>query len=336
MPSRFVTLSILAFWLAMVGLFLYADIWPRLVPSEPLMFPVDVVDEAGPQRGEDSDFAVARGDTTRYTNEVEWPYRALVEWRYHREDDSFESKMVLADTDTTLLNMLNIYRLTRAGDMKAIETTTTYRLPPSDAGAMTVKVELTGSPRDAWFIPHIQRTFPDHKDGTGIDSQAAREAMHAGEAVPVSQRGTVLNPLHPPRRFTDLAADQHWQLTVIDPAPLLGLVPSVDASKSNSVSGSDVAARAYVLEARVLPQIKTIAWQNEKEVPCRVIRCIGDGPVRSLTFWVRQRDGAQGQPGYKTGEVMQQEVALGDTIWTFRRLPPGYKMRSLNRPRNTP
>src|SRR5689334_8374085 len=87
MPNRPVTLAIVAFWLVMAGLFGYEQLLPSLAPSEPLMFPVDVVDEAGPQ-SEVTNWEVTKNGTKGY--------RADVDWRYRPEDDAFESECVLA------------------------------------------------------------------------------------------------------------------------------------------------------------------------------------------------------------------------------------------------
>src|SRR5947209_4255287 len=83
MPPRTLSLAIVGFWLAMAGLFFWHEVWPRLDPSEPLLFPVDIVDEAGYQN-ELTSWEVTKNGTPGY--------RADVDWRYHAEDDSFESQ----------------------------------------------------------------------------------------------------------------------------------------------------------------------------------------------------------------------------------------------------
>jgi hypothetical protein len=227
------------------------------------------------------------------------------------------------------VNLKSSYHLTRGGEMDAVETTTDYRLASGEGGeGINVEAKVTGSPGAGRFAPHVKVTFPDFKDGVMIGPFAARDFERDCDAVAVAERGTVLNPLHPPRRFTDVRAGQHWHLTVIDPLALLGLVAPLDAARGDALKEAGVAtgAGAYVLEARVLPGVQKIDWQIGKDVPCRVIRCDGEGPAGPLTYWVRESDGA----------VMRQEVVLDGDTWTFLRLPPGYPMRSFSRQRNAP
>jgi hypothetical protein len=320
--------AIIAFWLVMLGLFLSGEVWPRLAPTEPLMFPIDVVDEAGPQ-GDDTLFAVVRGDPGEYKTETDWPYRADLEWSYRKDDDTFGSKCTLILPENGTTTLVNSYRLTRSGEMKEIDAFTEY-VPAQLQSITKIKAELKGSPRDGQFVPHIERTFPNDKDQAGSNPFTGLESAHTGEPIAVPRRGTVLNPLHPPRRFSDISIGQHWSLTVIDPAPLLKLVRPLEASGGDPVTEAEVAAsaRAYILEARVESGDEKVSWEPEKVVHCQIIRCTGDGPVGPLSFWVRQRDGSQTQPGYRAGDVMRLEVTLAGEKWTFARLGPGHKMRS--------
>ena len=331
MPPRFFTVAIIAFWVLMLGLFLIGDVWPRLAPTEPLMFPIDVVDEAG-NHAEGSKFAVSNEDTSPYPDAVDWLDRAQGEWRYFPDTDSFESKceFTLSETNATLVS---IYRLSRGGQMLGIEATS-FVTAQGQAKTVLVQARLTGSPHNGRFIPQVERTFPNATDGAASQSSTGLE-------VAVSSRGTVLNPLHPPRRFTDLGAGQQWQMTVIDPLPLLKLARPTHAAQGDAVSDADMAASAcaYVLKAQVQPEVKSIVWPTAKEgqVSCWIVHCTGDGPVGPLTYWVRQRDGSQSQPGYKAGDVLRLEVTLNGEQWTVQCLTEGLSMRPYKRPlKNTP
>jgi hypothetical protein len=327
MPSRTVTLAIVAFWLVMVALFNVTDIWPRLAPAEPLMFPVDVIDEAG-QTKELVNYNVTKNGTLKY--------KAEVEWHYFPEDDSFESECQLRqlgdypeepreEGPAWLPQVHNVsmfssfYRLTRGGEMRGIEVRTDYRLAPggNDEAGIDVRADVTGSPRAGHFTPHVKLTFPKLKQDEQIGPFTARDFERDGESVPVLPRGIVLNPLHPPRRFPDLADGQHWRVTVIDPLALLGLAAPLDGDALRA-AGIDAGAAASVLEARVLPGLEGVDWDAGKGVPCRVIRCDGDGPVGALTFWVRPKDGV----------VMRQEFRLWGDSWGFLRNSTAYKFRN--------
>jgi hypothetical protein len=329
MPPRSLTLAIVAFWLAMVGLFVYGDVWPRLRPAEPLLFPVDVIDEAGQHR-EDTDFDV-------FKNGAEG-YKAEVLWRYLPDDDSFESecKMGKLVTDSPedpraegpawvpqvhrLTMTRSTYRLTRNGEMKAIEVSTTYHLVSGADGKkqdIEVTARVLGEPRGGKFTPHLALTFPELEHGVQIGPFTLGDFEGDRESVPVLGRGIILNPLHPPRRFVNLVDNQHWQVTVIDPVAVLGLLAPLDAAKGGAFLEPGMAPGASVLEAHVSAGFQTLRWDNQ-DVPCRVIRCSGDGPVSPLTFWARQPDGT----------VLRQEVTVSGDSWTFVRRKLGAPMKN--------
>ncbi len=344
MPPRSFTLAVIAFWLAMVGLFVYDDVWPRLAPAEPSLFPVDVVDEAGHQR-DDTDFEVAKNGGAA-------DYRLELAWRYHPEDDSFESegKLERRFTDDPeaprpqgpawlpqihSVEMRSSYQLTRAGEMKGITATTKYELAQPVNGqeaSLTVEAQLTGAPRAGRFAPHLQLSFPEPneegaKEGANL-GLPVRPVDRDAAAVSVSARGTVLNPLHPPRRFDELRPGQRWRVAVVDPFALLALVNPLDAARGGALREAGVAgdAGAFDLDVRVLPDLEPVELRDGTHLPCRVVRCTGDGPVGPLTYWIRPRDGS----------VMREEVSVAGDSWTLRRLPPGYKMRSPPKTRKVP
>jgi hypothetical protein len=322
MPPRFITLAIIAFWLAMVGLFVYGEVWPRLRPSEPLLFPVDVVDEAGQgHRSDEPKYYVFKNGSGGYLADLDWDY--------HPEDDSFESKCVLNLHWTGVteaprpegpawlpqvhnVRLTSAYRLTRNGELKAIASTTEYRLvaEADDQSKLEVKAVVGGEPRAGRLVPHLELTFPELAgpapkfgplDITAFDRDT--------ESVAVSTRGTVLNPLHPPRRFANVSPGQRWRVTMIDPLALPGLVAPLDAARGGALrrAGIDAGAGAYVLDVRVLPELDIIDWRGGNQVPCHVIQCSADGPVGPITYWARQRDGA----------ILHQEVSLDGDVWTF-------------------
>jgi hypothetical protein len=377
MPRRFITLAIVAFWLGMAGLLFYEQLWPRLMPSEPVMFPVDVVDEAGEQN-ETTNWDVTKNGTTGY--------RADIDWRYHPDEDTFESECQLAwripdekdwrdlgphhvvlqtlgaqamapggaplgplaryfataavlDSDVLALEWeapreeswsglpqihdvslkKSTYRLTRHGEMKSLTITSSYYLlwGTAQGKGIRVEAEVSGSAQAGRFTPHLKLSFPDLRGDENIGPLTLRDFVGDGEPVAVLERGTVLNPLHPPRRLPDLSDGQRWRAVVIDPYALLGLLAPLDRAAGGALREAGVMAGAESLDARVLPGTQLIDWEGGRDVPCRVVRCTGEGAVKSLTLWARERDGL----------MMRQEVNLWGDLWTFLRLPYGHKMR---------
>jgi hypothetical protein len=297
MPPRSVTLAIVAFWLGVTGLFFAQDVWPRLSPDEPLMFPVNIVDEAGPQKEATSWDVAKNGSAT---------YRADVAWNYHAEDDSFESQCSLEWRlfegekpeaprqqgpvwlpQVHWLKMDSTYRLGRNGEMRSVDVWTSYFLVAGqdEMRGIEVTAELNGEPRSRRFAPHLELSFPALKEG------------------------------------------ERWRATVIDPLGLLGLVAPLDAAQGGALREAGVAADAGAdhLDAQVQPGLVRIIWEN-REVPCHIVRCTGTGAVASLSLWVCENDIDARK--LKRGDVMRQEVSLWGDSWTFQRLPMGYKMRS--------
>ena len=172
MPSRLFTLLIVVFWLFATGLFVAYAIWPRVMPSEPLMFPVDIIDEAG-QRTELVNYNVSKNHGQDDT------YRAEVEWSYHPEDDSFESKCTcdrrwtdpepprtdgsawLPQIHEVVMN--SSYSLARNGEMQAISVKTTYLLVEgeSDQDGIAARAEVMGPIRASSASRHASAVhFP--------------------------------------------------------------------------------------------------------------------------------------------------------------------------------
>jgi hypothetical protein len=337
MPPRLLTLGIIAFWLAVVGLFVHSDVWPGLAPAEPQLFPVDVVDEAG-HHHLTTKFYVYKNGTAGYVAEPSW--------LYHPEDDTFESECEVQHrwpgeeaprTEGPAwvpqlhdVNTKSTYRLTRRGELKEITAKTTYQLVVGKADDAGIKVaaEVTGAPRDGHFVPHLRLTIPDLAGQDRIGPFTLRAFERDGDRISVTARGTVLNPLHPPRRFAELGERQRWRLTVIDPLALLALLAPLDEANGGALGAAGVASGtgASVLDAQVLPDLETILALGEIKVACRVVRCAGDGPVSSLTFWIRPSDGA----------LMKQEAHLYGDVWMFESVPEGHPMKNAPSPRKAP
>jgi hypothetical protein len=330
MPNRLITSAIVAFWLGMAGLFCYQALWPRLMPAEPAMFPVDIVDEAGPQ---------SERTTWSVTKNGGEGYGATTDWEYVPDTDTFQSHCQLnrgqrfpelprAIGGPWLPQFHEVkadshYYLTRDGLMTGIDATATYTLavPALAADGLTVSAKVTGKSHAGRFVPELEMTFPalpgERAGSRGRPDPVKRQAAPAA----VSPRGIVLNPLHPPRRLPALRPGQRWQVTLIDPFALLDLVGGLGPAAGEQLRRAGVAddTGADVLEARVLPGLETLYWAEKGEdVTCRVIRCGDEGSYPALTLWVRERDGMLYQ---------QEAVTRSGDVWVFTRRPFNYQMR---------
>src|SRR5262245_16681192 len=90
MPSRWLSLTIIAFWLAASGWFFWHDLWPDWRPGEPPPYQADLVGEARPRQGHGrpTSWTVYHNGVEAFTAET---------WVTHQvEDDTFvmESQLV--------------------------------------------------------------------------------------------------------------------------------------------------------------------------------------------------------------------------------------------------
>jgi hypothetical protein len=335
MPPRYLILAFVVFWLVMVGLFVAYDVWPWLAPSEPLLFPVDLVDEAGPQRDE-TGWVVLKN--------AGGGYRANIDWEYQPRDDTFRWHCQLTRNfrlpeppgerraawlpPFRAVHADSSYWLTRSGEMVRLEAKTGYGLAPAgDAeGEVEVSAEVRGAPRGGGFVPHVKLSFPGLRGGDRIGPLSLRDFERDAAPVPVFGRGLVLNPLQPPRRLPDLRPGQRWRVTVIDPFAVLGLLAPLGHGEALRGAGIDADADAYVLDARVLPDVQAVFWDDSngnspgkaEDVPCRVVQCTGDGPVARLTIWAREEDGF----------LLKQEAEVWGDVWTFWRRAHTFRMHT--------
>jgi hypothetical protein len=328
-PKRSITLAIVAFWLGMAGLFVYQVLWPRLMPSEPAMFPVDIVDEAGAQLETTSWLVTKNGGGG---------YRANTDWEYVADTDTFRSHCQLVRAQRLresprkeegpwifqlhAVQTDSSYYLTRAGEMTRLDANTTFKLaaPDHPSDGLRVSARVSGRPHAGRFVPHLEVSFLGPSAEGGPDPVRPQDTQRDAAPVGVLARGLVLSPLHPPRRLADLRPGQRWLVTLIDPFAPFGLVTSPRDARGlvKNAGGTDDSA-ADTLVARVLPDLETLFWEEKnEEVICRVVRCAGDDPVPALTLWVRERDGML---------FKQEAVTRSGDVWTFVRRPYNYRMQ---------
>jgi hypothetical protein len=267
-----VTLAIIAFWVAMSGWLFYHELWPRLRPGEPPPYVIDLVEEARTQEQNIYWEVLQNGKETGY---------ARTGVSYQEADDTFllhgEFKLrAPGSIGAPLLVIRSAYRVTRAGVLRGVGADVEAKGSFHGLG-IEVTAHLTGDVRDGSLYPRYKIEYPL---GTYEDSLAP---------VPVSDRGSVINPLQPLNRLQGLRPGQHWRLPLID--PFAAVLPK---------SRPDV----RILDADVTSG--TLDWHGQ-EVPCFVIDYRGnDATART---WVRAADGI----------VLQQEVALGSESLILRR-----------------
>jgi hypothetical protein len=276
MPSRFFTGFILLFWAVTSGWFFFAEFWPRLRGGDPPPFTIDLADEAR-KLSPSIEWEIIRGG--------EKIGRVATTIQYRDGDDSFELSGTVHDLNlgkasfVRVSQMINRYRVTREGQLLAVSTEAILRL----AGA-EIQMSLDG-----------QRVGNSFHANLHLDSPFGKREIVL-EPVPMSARGSALNPLHPVDRIRGLSLGMSWRIALVDPVrdALANLVPGMQTGPS-------------YLQARVLPQYGMLEWAGQVET-CYVIQYSGES-VEART-WVRASDSM----------VLRQEARLNDDELVLERV----------------
>jgi hypothetical protein len=295
MPSRWLCVAIVVFWLAANAWLLWRDVLPSLRTGQPPPFAIDFIDEVEMNHPADAAWKVFRDGV-----EI---YRAVTKVAPHNEDESFELSCLVTvnaslvhDKDPGgkglfhLKRFENKYSVARDGGLREMTTSAEGLLDVATFKGARVKFELSGQVRDGW-LAFTHRTLVSLR-GEGIDRDDPLEP------VPLPPRSSVLAPLHPMNRIQNLRPGQFWNQLVID-----------------LVSGGNVTSSGgpqRLLRAHVRPRPELLEWHG-REMPCLVV-VYEDDDTEVLT-WVEQNSGLV----YKQQVTYAREVPAQRETWTVER-----------------
>jgi hypothetical protein len=293
MPPRWLSLSIIVFWLGTTGWLFYQDVWPLLQPGQAPPFTIALEDEVQTQQAH-------IGWTVSYNDR---PYLRAETWvELNPADDTFAlMAKVLPRTGVVtrkeaggdpfggviqIEKVTSEYRVTRKGDLRAVSFD--FLGGVYAAGLLiSGKGSLTGAVRDGALYAHL------HVDSTLLTGKPIDADL---DPVPVPRHGSVLSPLHPVNRIEGLRPGQTWRLPLVDP---LKTAFGMLLQKYLGGLAPDASDREIVLTARVLEQKQLLTW-NKRQVECLVVEYVGDDDVSAKT-WVKA----------DTGLVLRQESERG-------------------------
>lgn len=255
MPPRFLSLTILAFWLATMGWLVYRDLWPWVQPGDPPPYTIDLADEA-------RQFGLpTRWGVYRLTDKEERLGRLRTWVEYRASDDTFalhsEMERVRLALSFEIGRLASFYRVDREGRLQELQAHFTVSL----GGREVTQGSLEGQVHEQQF--HATGRVGPHEFPL--------------QPVPVSASGSMLNPLHPVNRIAGLRPGQAWRMPLIDPL--------TDALAATLPVG---AAPTY-LDARVLTQTEELPWSG-RAVTCLVVE-YHHGSERVARTWCRAGDG---------------------------------------------
>jgi hypothetical protein len=280
MPSRWLSLTIVAFWLGTNGWLFWHDLWPRLRPGQPPPVTIDLIQEAQNKRP-DILWMVSQNDRkvfqARTKIERHGPDRYELRADYVRQPNHAPATVGLGN----VRRMRSSYEVTAEGGLLALAVEIEGQLASGQDFALDVRGEVTGGQ----FSPRLHFDF-----GAG----ALREDLKL-RAVTVPAGGSVLLPLHPVDRIRGLRPGQAWRVPVFDPLrDALPQLPGLGGGGPRS------------LDARVAAQLQPLTY-GRHELDCLVIDYTGD-ELKART-WVDPR----------TGLVLRQEATLGQDRWVMQR-----------------
>ena len=281
MPPRWLTLTIIAFWLGATGWLVWRDLWPRWRPGEPPPYHIDLVEEV--HRGRDANahlWVVFEGD--RETMQAK-------SWVEHlQEDDTFalhlefKPRPIFRAPQGGLVPRMrfvsSMLRVTREGSLRELEVRAAVN---GSFGPLPVNstLLLAGGVRGERFHPRYR------VEQAGLTLLEGKLA-----AVDVSYHGSVLVPQHPVNKIQGLRPGQRWRMPVVDPfAAAFGFADAVRH-----------------VNAHVLPEPQLLLWRDNKKT-CLVIEY--EGEDEKAATWVE----------VGSGLVQRQEAAFGGNRLVLQR-----------------
>jgi hypothetical protein len=284
MPPRWLSLTILAFWLGTTGWLVWRDLWPRWRTGEPPPYHIDLVEEV--HRDPNSNihlWAVLEDD--RETMQA----KSWVE--HHSEDDTFTLHLDLKPRPTfrqppagpvpRMRIVSSLLRVTREGSLRElgvrVAVNGTFPFFPEPIHGTLL---LAGAVRGERFFPRYQ-----------VEQSGLTLLEGNLSAVEVSYHGSVLVPQHPVNKIQGLRPGQSWRMPVVDPfAAAFGFADAVRH-----------------VNARVLPEPRPLQWRDKQPKTCLVIEY--EGEDEKATTWVE----------VGSGLVQRQEAAFGGNRLVLQR-----------------
>jgi hypothetical protein len=314
MPSRSVTLVILAFWLATLGWFFHHDLWPRLRPGEKPPYTIDLAQEASGPHGRQWEVfyngqTVGHATTWVSRRHEDDTYELTTKCWFTKDKFTFPVNVPFVGHlgDLELKSMGSTYRVTQDGDLRAVEADILAAFRPGlvrehPAGDKGGEEAHRDQGLDAPIEGHVRGVV---KDGTfapvwRVDSPLVGRRELQSDQVEVPTGHSVLSPLQPWNRLLDVQENKVWHIHLFDP-----LMDSV----GNLVPGAGHAITVRELEAGVKQGTEDLTWNNV-EVPCLVIEYRGQGGDISGKTYVRKSDGL----------VLRQEMTRQDHRLTLERV----------------
>jgi len=287
MPARFSIVIIVLFWLAATTWLVYREFMPEQRAGDPPPVRIDLPDEAGRHVV----WSAYRGERRICT---------LDTWvEYLRKDDTYKLHSYFHPQESVgrdgfllpkLKGMDSMYRITREGELREIESTLTLQVPLEEDKHSEIKAVVKGRVENGSLVPRWQIDIPSELQSLlGLKLPESGLSLETA-AVAVPQRGGILNPLQPVNALRGVHEGQTWEMPLFDP---IGDSLSAYLGKKAAVP---------FVRAEVKAAGEPLLW-NESPETCLIIDY--EGKDFAARTWVRASD----------GKVLQHETTLqGDHL----------------------
>jgi hypothetical protein len=305
MPSRFLALGIVTFWLATTAWFVARDLFPHWRSGQAPPYSIDLTDEAVRQ------VVPARWRIER-NGQLLGTLRTLL--RANEADNTYEllaacPELELLDVTVPLVGRLHVVArnyedrlgVTREGELRAMETKIDLVVRAGAGPVAVAKAELAAEVRGQ----RVERRFRISAPGLGEFAPA----LEPGEAI----RGSVLNPLHPIHRLAGLQPGQHWRQPLVVPHEEIVRAALAKLPGAESAAAALGQNEPRWLDAAVRPTIELVD-SDSGPVECLVIDYRGEwhGEEQTAHTWLRRDNGL----------VLRQEASsAGQSIVLIREQP---------------
>jgi hypothetical protein len=323
MPPRWLCIVIVAFWLAVTGWLFCHDLLPRLLPGQPPVYAIELVEEAQNNRADANWLVHKDGGKDPIA-------RATTSIGSQGQGVFAQAEVAGSDEEQDLVGISR----PRQGVFELVAKVTPaakpvgQSIPPFLAEGILVhrlrsayRVNETGELTGLWAMFRGKPELPSGPDSpdvhlwlegkvhgvqmtTRLQGEItpfllpARTISLDLPRAPIGRGEAVLMPLHPVNRHRGLIPGQTWQVYLLD--PLAWYRQAVGAMQG-------ITADLHLLHARVRSEEEWFRNARNGKFACLVIDYQGDDVTMST--WVAR----------KTGLVVKQIVTLDRTTWELER-----------------
>lgn len=280
MPTRWLSATIVVFWLGTNGWLFYHEVWPTLRPGQPPPMTIDLIQEA--KKESYVNWSVTQNG--RAVFKAKTSVKRLGPEVFELTADYVQRPRDAQATFTfaQVHRMHSSYRVTQEGNLLAVRVEIGATLSKKSVG--DVVLTIAGTVESGRLAPHLR-----------ISSPALSKPFEKDlPAVAVPARGSVLLPLHPVDRIRGLRPGQAWTVPLLEPI----------GDSLNEWFG--IGGGARFLHARIRDETAPLPERRE-DVPCLVIDYRGDDLKAST--WVEEA----------TGRVLRQDAEIGGDRWVMQR-----------------